>query len=231
VGTQRSGTTWWFGLLLDHPQIRGPRGTRKELHFFEPYGARELSDADIQRYHQHFPRRKRKLRGEWTPRYMGDAWTPHLLRRAAPDAKLLVMLRDPIERFRSGIVHRQRRGPQRQSITVSDQMERGRYATQLKHLRAVFPAEQILVLQYERCRQDPVAEYRRTLAFLGARDWIPEELERTRGNPAPGKEDVWPDLDAALHAMLDPEVLELPSLVDGFDLSLWPNFAKLAAHA
>jgi hypothetical protein len=219
-------------LLLDHPQIKGPRGTRKELHFFEPYGARELSDADVARYHAHFPRRRRKLRGEWTPRYMGDAWTPHLLKRAAPDAKLLVLLRDPIERFRSGIVHRQRRGPQRQAITVSDAMERGRYATQLRHLHAVFAPEQMLVLQYERCRLEPAVEYRRTLRFLGARDWLPDELERPRGNPVgEAKEPVWPDLDAALHAMLDDEALALPGLVDGFDLSLWPNFAHLVARA
>ena len=113
-------------------------------------------------------------------------------------------------------------------------MERGRYATQLKHLYAIFDREQVLVLQYERCRQEPVEQYRRTLQFLGARnlDWIPEELERTRGNPAPGKEDVWPDLQTALHAMLDDEVLELPALVPEFDLTLWPNFAHLAAaHA
>ena len=41
---------------------------------------------------------------------MGDAWALRLIRRAAPDAKLLVLLRDPIERYRSGILHRAGRG-------------------------------------------------------------------------------------------------------------------------
>ena len=134
------------------------------------------------------------------------------------------MLRDPIERYRSGIKHRQRRGPQRMSITVSDAMERGRYASQLRHLFTVFDREQVLVLQYEQCRQDPVRHYKRTLEFIGARDFVPAELERTRGNPAPDKQDIWPDLDAALHAVLDDEVRALPELVPDIDLSLWEHF-------
>jgi hypothetical protein len=225
VGTQRSGTTWWFGLLLEHPRIRGPKGTRKELHFFEPYGARELTDADVDAYHALFPRRRRQIVGEWTPRYIGDAWTPQLLRRAAPDAKLLVMLRDPIERFRSGIVHRQRRGPQRMAITVTDAMQRGRYASQLRELYGTFDREKVLVLQYEQCRADPAGQYARTLEFLGAKPFVPEELTRTRGNPVgAAKEPLTGDLEAALHAVLDDEVRALAELHPELDVSLWENF-------
>ena len=52
VGTQRSGTTWWFQTLLGHPQIRPPRGRRKELHFFDRFCAQELQAADIAAYHE-----------------------------------------------------------------------------------------------------------------------------------------------------------------------------------
>ena len=40
---------------------------------------------------------------------------------------------------------------------------------------------------------------------------------------------LWPDLEASLHIALDPEVQALQELVPALDLSLWPNFAHLAA--
>lgn len=230
VGAQRSGTTWWFELLLSHPSIRAPRGGRKELHFFDRFGAEPMDEADVAAYHELFPREPGQTVGEWTPRYMGDAWTPRLLRRAAPEARLLVVLRDPIERYRSGVVHRAARTPdQKLESIASDAIERGRYASQLRHLRELFSPEQLLVLQYERCRLDPVGEYRRTLRHLGVDDHVPDDMQTLRGTTtASGKDELWPDLRVALRAALDPEVAELPALVAGFDLALWPNFRDLA---
>jgi hypothetical protein len=231
VGAQRSGTTWWFELLLEHPSIRAPHQGRKELHFFDRFGAEPLRDEDVAAYHELFPRTSGETIGEWTPRYMTDAWTPRLLRRAAPDARLLVLLRDPIERYRSGVVHRATRTPDELLERIaSDAIERGRYASQLRHLRAAFDPERILVLQYERCRLDPIGQYRRTLRHLGVSDHVPDDVHALRGTTTEaGKDRLWPELLSALHATLDREVAELDELVDDLDLSLWPNFADLEA--
>ncbi len=105
VGTQRSGTTWMQRLLRDHPRIRLPRDQRKEQHFFDWFGKTEMTDADVARYHEQFPRPPGDIAGDWTPRYMRDVWTPRLIPRAAPDAKILVIFRDPVERYRSGVLH------------------------------------------------------------------------------------------------------------------------------
>jgi hypothetical protein len=233
VGAQRSGTTWWFELLLSHPAIRAPRRRRKELHFFDAFGAREMRDEDVAAYHELFPRGPGQRVGEWTPRYMGDAWTPRLVRRAAPDTKVLVLLRDPIERYRSGVLHRLGRTPdQRPELIASDAIERGRYSSQLRHLRELFPPEQILVLQYERCRLDPAGQYARTLRHLGLDDHVPADVQRLRGTTmTPDKEPLWPDLTTALRVALEREVRELPELVEDVDLTLWPNFADLVTHA
>src|SRR5829696_1826406 len=98
VGALGSGTGWWHSMLVAHPEIRPPRSRTRALHHFDPFCAAEMTDADVAAYHRSFPRRAGAITGEWTGRYMFDAWTPPLLRRAAPDAKLLVMLSDPIER-------------------------------------------------------------------------------------------------------------------------------------
>src|SRR6266581_2247393 len=81
VGAQRSGTTWWWRLVCDHPRIVP---AEKEFHFFDEYFARQFSEADARAYHRLFPRPSGYLTGEWSPRYMHDFWTPALLRKAAP---------------------------------------------------------------------------------------------------------------------------------------------------
>jgi hypothetical protein len=227
VGAQRAGTTWWFDLLIRHPQIRPPRGRRKELHFFDRFGAEPMLDHHVADYHAQFRRRPGQIAGEWTPRYMGDAWALRLVRRAAPDTKVLVLLRDPIERYRSGVIHRATRGrDRRRELISSDAIERGRYGTQTRRLLELFGKEQLLVLQYERCVLDPIGQYRRTLAHLGVDDHVPDDVSSLRGRSMAGhKEELWPDLLTALHVALDPEVAILEELVDGFDRELWPNFA------
>ena len=232
VGTQRSGTTWWQRLLRDHPAVRLPLNKKKEQHFFDKFGRRPMKEADIARYHALFPRAPGELSGEWTPRYMRDVWGPRVLSQAAPDSKLLVMFRDPVERYRSGVLHSSAREPGRVTTLLStDAVDRGRYASQLKRLYDYFDREQVLVLQYEQCVQDPMLHYRRTLEFIGApdADHVPADLTRTRGTATKSrKEPIWDDLrDAIVHALED-DVEELRALVPDLDVALWKNFEHLA---
>jgi len=235
VGAQRSGTTWWYRLLLDHPRIALPlKRESKEFHFFDKFCARPMLDADIRRYHRFFARRRGTLCGEWTPRYMFDAWAPPLLHRVAPEAKILVLLRDPVERYRSGLAHQVTRVPWRgPAIMCHDAADRSCYARQLRHILAYYDREQVLVLQYERCRAEPLAEYRRTLRFLGLDDdHVPAAVtELTGGTTEAAKEPLWDDLQTMLMAKLEPEVLALRELVGDLDLSLWPNFTHLQVPA
>ena len=138
-----------------------------------------MTGADVAAYHEHFPRRRATITGEWTGRYMFDAWTPPLLRRAAPDAKLLVMLSDPIERYRAIFADRlAKRADGRARSTRPTSSTAAASARSCARLRRFYDRDRILVLQYERCRRDPVEQYRRTLAFLGVRDtgFVPRRL-------------------------------------------------------
>jgi hypothetical protein len=232
VGAQRSGTSWWFDLILSHPEVGPPRGRRKELHFFDRYGGEPLTAAAIAKYHDLFPREPGLICGEFTPRYMTDPWSCRLLRQAAPDTKVLVMLRDPIERYRSGIVHRRTVGrtDRRRAAIANEAIERGRYGSQLKRVYRAFPREQVLVLQYERCVADPVGEFHRTLEFLAVDSHVHEDMHSLRGrSTSSGKTELWPDILTSLHAAYEPEVLDLVKIVPEIDLELWPNFSHLKA--
>ncbi len=169
VGTARSGTGWWDSLINQHPRVFRHAGTPAAVHFFDGLWAGGLRAADIERYHALFARPAGTISGEWTPGYMLDAWTPALLRQAAPEARLLVLLRDPVERFRSGITlaesHATVGSTARAAANAA--FSRGLYADQLLRLWRAFPREQVLVLQYERCVADALAQLSRTFAFLG----------------------------------------------------------------
>lgn len=167
VGAQKAGTTWWHGLVADHPQIHARADVPKELHFFERFWAEPLGDEDVAAYHRWFARPAGMLSGEWTPRYLYDFWAPPLLARAAPDAKLLVLLRDPVERYRSGMARDRSRGAPSVPLVAQDAFHRGLYGAQLARLLRHVDRERLLVLQYERCVAGPHVELERTYRFLG----------------------------------------------------------------
>lgn len=224
VGAQRSGTSWWFSVLLEHP---GVAAGEKELHYFDRFGARDFGAREVARYHALFPPPGAQLRGEWTPRYMHDFWVPALLAQAAPRARLLAILRDPIDRFRSALGLDLDRGDGRPPASdgpmfVSDALERGRYHRQLARLLDHFPAEQLLVLQYERCVAEPEDAYRQTISFLGLDPHEPDPaaLRRRVGrvrSPAPLPAHLERHLVAELAEDVDLLLTRFPQL----DPTLW----------
>ena len=175
VGAARSGTIWWDSLVNQHPGVYRRAGVPAAAHFFDRHWAGGLGAGDIDRYHALFARPAGTVSGEWTPGYMLDAWTPALLRQAAPEARLLVLLRDPVERFRSGITLAESHAAVGSTVRAAANaaFSRGLYAEQLLRLWRAYPREQVLVLQYERCVADALAQLSRTFAFLGLRTGHP----------------------------------------------------------
>ena len=225
VGTARSGTTWWDGLIASHPDVARAPGVPKEVHYFDDRWADDLDDAAIAAYHAYFAHPAGKRAGEWTPGYMLDAWTPRLLRRAAPDARLLVLVRDPVERFRSGRTLAENRFTVGSTARAAANAAfgRGLYADQLLRLWRAFPREQVLVLQYERCVADTLAELRRTFAFLGLDPGATGGIAvGVRVNASQGPKaalTAWQeDVLARRYA---PENERLAALVPDLDLALW----------
>jgi hypothetical protein len=226
IGALGSGTGWWHALLLAHPEIRAPRAPRRALHYFDRFCAQEMTGADVAAYHGRFPRRPGRITGEWTGRYLFDAWTPPLLKRAAPDAKLLVLLSDPIERYRSILgIRLARREDDDEVVYMADVVDRRSHASQLARLHRFFDPEQVLVLQLERCRRDPLSQYRRTLEFLGVRDrdFAPRRLRR-KATGRPESPAVALALRLGLPAGTRRRVLARLGRVDDHDaVALWPD--------
>jgi sulfotransferase family protein len=227
IGTARAGTTWWFSLLTAHPGVRDVPTEHKELHYFDQFWSRRFAERDAGTYHRYFPRPEGQLAGEWTPRYMLDAWVPRLLRRAAPDAKLLVMLRDPLARFRSQmslLVERRGFEDPGGAARAQDALVRGLYVSQLERVLRHFPRERLLVLQLERCTADSRAELRRTYEFLGLGDvdFVPPAIGDQVNVGAPAFE-LWSEVVEDLTVTFANDARELVKLFPEVDPGLWPS--------
>jgi hypothetical protein len=226
LGAQKAGTSWWFTLLMEHPRTAPSTVGFKELNFFEPYWQRPFTPLDQETYYRHFPTTPGTLRGEWTPEYLLDAWCVTLLRSVAPDARLLVLVRDPIERFRSGLTQMTRglRQPDLSDLRVAYQ--RGCYLPALEMILQSFPRESLLVLQYERCRIDPMGQLRRTFAHLGLEDHpVPaSKIKRPVNRTDIPKVEIEPAALDAVRQAYRPQVHDLTTSFPELDLELWPNF-------
>ena len=228
VGAQRSGTTWLYEMIVAHPDVSVPPGRQKEIHFFEAFWEGGFTAADVERYHRYFPRAPGKLVGEWTPRYMFDTWTPRMLAAAAPEARLLVLLRDPVARYVSHLgthlsrgAARATRGPAVSGIALA----RSLYTMQLQGLLRHYPRERLLVQQFERCMLEPEGELRRTYGFLGLDpDFLPEG--RSRRVNVGGAIALEPQMLEDVATTVTPDAVELARRFPEIDLSLWPGLLR-----
>ena len=235
VGVQKAGTTWWWKLLQQHPDMVS---TIKETHQLTRPGWRPLFDADIERYHRYFPRREGSIVGEWTPRYMTVPAVIDAIEATSPEAKIIVLLRDPVERYRSGVGQWQKRKERRgKRLNLwagrKDAYARSFYGFTLQRYVERLGRERLLILQFEACKADPAEQYRRTLEFVGLPEWIPsaeilgKPVNVARKRPSAKTLDESPSLAAEL----EPDVELLLTIAPDLDLSLWPNFAHLVNGA
>jgi len=231
VGAQKSGTSWWFKSILMHPGIHAEAG--KETHFFDFFVEAEFGAEEVDLYHRMFPRPAGSLSGEWTPRYMHDFWTPPMLHRAAPDAKILVLLRDPLSRFVSGIGHdvdrvlgsvRRHRRRYFEAMIVNDALQRSMYSAPLARLLKHYDRERVLVLQYEQCVLDCDAALQRTFEFLGVDPDIADPMPSSHRVGRPHAPFALPEaVRGHARAVLAKDAVELHREFPEIDLALWPT--------
>ena len=170
IGAQKCGTSGLHYQLSLHPQIWMSRP--KELNYF-------IEERNWSRgqdwYRSRFDARA-KVRGESSPNY--TAYPQHLgvperMRSVLPDAKLVYVVRDPLDRIAAHWVHNYAKRRERGDLTAtlthanSSYVVRSQYHMQLQRFLAHYPLEQILVLEQEELRSAPEETLRRVFEFIG----------------------------------------------------------------
>lgn len=244
VAAPKCGTSWWYRLLTEHPAVAPHRlyrpdvATSKELHYFHHFVYRGLTAADRDLYQQAFAAPPAQLCGEFTTRYMNHPGCLELLAETAPRTRILVMLRNPVDRTLSHVNHVWRHRRRRFRLEGDDAtlfrlfsvdteaLFYSYYGDALERLIDLFGREQMLVLQYEACRDDPRREIRRSYAFLGLDpDFAPPSLERPVNRVGYGLDPASGQYRKYLENCFRADVERTLTLLPELDPALWPDFS------
>ncbi len=200
IGGQRCGTTSLYHYLIQHPCVVS--SLRKEVHFFDLNFKR-----GINWYRSHFPltiypsvkrliyHPSKILTGEASPYYIFHPLVPKRIIKAIPKIKLIVLLRNPIDRAYSHYNHERKLGYEKLSFEdaiykeeerlslekekiLKDEnyysmphrhysyLSRGIYVDQLKTWFEFFKQKDFLIIKSEDFYQSPEEIYQRVLNFL-----------------------------------------------------------------
>lgn len=217
VGAQRCGTTALYKTLVQHPSVLGA-GLHKGVHYFDTGYTHGPAW-----YRGHFPRAAtaarveratgtRPITGEASPYYMFHPLAGERIARDLPEVKLVVVLRDPVERAYSAYTHEKARGFETETFERALELEperlrgeeerlrvdptyisshhqhnaylaRGRYIEQVGRLEALVGLERLLVLDFDEVFGDLSRSMPRLLDFLGLPAWMPAGIERRNARP------------------------------------------------
>lgn len=222
IGAKRGGTTSLFNYLLQHPCVPTlfpSRSNIKGVHFFDTNFARGVAW-----YRSHFPslpyrayqrraRGRETVAGEASPYYIFHPHAPRRAHRVVPAAKLIVLLRNPVDRAYSHYRERVRhaREPlsfeeavEQEPVRLKGEVERmledesyysyaheqssyvsqGIYVDQLKAWLELYSRDRVCILRSEDFYADPQRAYDRVLAFLGLPPWQLRNMRRYNFHPS-----------------------------------------------
>jgi hypothetical protein len=237
IGTMKGGTSSLHNYLRMHPDVLP--AYKKEIHYF---------DLNIEQgsawYRAHFPPKRKKtpgkITGDASPYYIFHPLTAGRASQMLPDAKIIVVLRNPIDRAFSHYNHNRRKGRETRSFEdaiegefeiidieedriITNQAEslfthrhfsylsRGLYARQLKRWLSYYDRKNILVMKSEDLFDKTEETFLQVTRFLGLKDWMPSEFETWNvGSYISMKPETW----EALARVFEQPNRELSTLVD-----------------
>lgn len=208
AGAARSGTTAMWDMLRRTPGVFLPRKLlNKEPGYFSELTGLRSRERYLALFDEASPGEHAVI-GEASTAYLTDPASAPWIAREAPDARILIMLRNPVDRayslynwmaqegyepapdFREAL----RREPARAADTAFREdnpqylhnylyVDSGRYADQIERFRRHLPEERIRVLLFEEFVARPAEVYRRVLRFLELPADLPVPEARER-NPS-----------------------------------------------
>jgi hypothetical protein len=206
AGAPKAGTTALHAALARHPGLY--LSPVKEPKFFLTDGPppAQGGPGDAKTYREHVWRKpdyealfasapSGTIRGESTPFYLYNLAAQQRIHKLIPQARMIIVLRDPIERAHSNWTHLWSAGldPIDDFVRACDAEDRrvtagwadfwhyrriGLYGGQLDHLYTMFAADQVLLLRYRDLRENPAGALDRICAFLGVRQGLIAEIPR-----------------------------------------------------
>jgi hypothetical protein len=214
VGAQRAGTTTLYRVLSDHPQVARPTQSKGIGYFDVRY------DRGPRWYRGQFPLswRARRKHGsgvvtfESSGYYLFHPLAAERIARDLPDVRVVVLVREPVERAYSAHRHEQARGyesePFERALELEEQrmvgevkrlvadpsyvsfshrhhsyLARSRYSEQIDRFIELLGHDRVCILDAGAFFEDPAAEFERLRSWLGLAEWKPGSVEQWNARP------------------------------------------------
>lgn len=235
-GAQKAGTSALDRYLRQHPDICLP--DRKEIHFFDIEYNFRYPLVNYAKYHSFFDFQSQdKIAGEVTPSYMYWTYSPRRIWEYNPEMKLIILLRNPIERayshwnmnrsnhiepysFHQAIQLENQR--KRACLPYQDKefsyLERGLYSIQIRRLGNFFPTQQMLLLRSSDLDQNPIPTMNKVFLFLDLP--VIDIQEEEPVHQGTYEQDLAESDKAYLKEYFQPDIKALEQLLD-WDCSDW----------
>jgi hypothetical protein len=175
VGAQKSGTSALFDTFINCPDFKAPK--KKEFHLLaerEPISKVEyLSALGVDS----------GITGDFSPSYLYSPYAAQNIKTYFPEAKIIIVLRNPMERAYSNMVHCVRLGKELKidlNILISGEQERvanqsalfhyiskGFYFNQVKRFLDTFPKDQVMIIMHSDLLINPEGTLALTMKFVG----------------------------------------------------------------
>lgn len=198
IGVAKGGTSSLYSYLSQHPDLELSR--EQEIHYFASFYNR-----GINYYRSFFPlKSSTKMTGESSPYYFFHPQAPSRIKRDLPNARIILLLRDPVKRAYSNYnmvksidwvksfdeavsIEKDRILPHHERIKTDPNYKnqhhqtfsyitRGYYSEQLENWLKHYNREDILILKSEEFFQDPKNTLREVYAYLGIDEKYPQDL-------------------------------------------------------
>ena len=195
IGATKGGTTSVYHTLTQHPDVLS--STKKEIQYFTLH-----FDENLSWYKSYFPSFKKirgKITGEASPYYLFHPLAPERIHKLSPEVKLIVLLRNPVDRAFSHYVHNIDHGQEKlesfeEAIEAEEKriskdvqkvlngeysfdhhkhtyLSRGEYAKQLERWFKYYGRENFLIIKSRDLFLNPQQEYKKMFDFLGIKQY------------------------------------------------------------
>ncbi|MEZ5334867.1 MAG: sulfotransferase [Methanolobus sp.] len=219
IGPQKSGTTWVYKCLKEHPEIATP--PKDSIHYFDMYYSKNRDW-----YMQHFSDAgsEQKL-FDPTPSYIRSPLAPKRIYKENPDAKIILCMRHPIERAFSHYWHEKKKEKYNFEFNevlsnydlFSSWIEPGFYAEHIEKYLNFFPHKQILCQKFDYLNENPRGFLKELLDFIGVESNFEPTVLNKKVNAAGIKKG---DKNKARIGMLINKISPLNNKQSGFSAKL-----------
>ena len=225
IGAMKTGSTSLYGFIVQHPAVAPPPSAKTLQYFFRYYKFgeswyRSKFPTNLQKYYFYKKTNQKLITGEASPSYLFFPIVPSRMKKVLPDVKLIVTLRNPVDRAYSHYYHTKRlrgetlsfenaikmeeercAGEKEQMIKDPDYLPlhykehsylaRGVYVDQLENWFKYYDRRQFLILATEDFRKNSQRTMDYVFDFLGVRPFQVENLSDLNvGDYKPMNEDT-----------------------------------------